>query len=662
MVRHSLPVVYRCSMIILFISLLGFFVSEVADAGVNHWTNTGPEGGIIYALAIDPQTPTTVYAGTYEGGVYKSTNGGGDWTSINTGLTGNYICALAIDPQTPTTVYVGSGSGGVFKSTNGGENWSAVKDMGVYSLAIDPNTPTTIYVGTIGGRVSKSTNGGESWSAMSTGLTNNEVFVLAIDPNTPATVYAGTYGGGVFKSTNGGENWTAMNTGFSGSDSAYYIMALSIDPNAPATVYAGTGSGVYKSTNGGENWTAMNTGLQSSYTRDLTIDPNAPATVYAGTSGGVYKSTNGGENWTAMNTGLTNTSAWSMAVDPNTPTTVYAGTRGGVFKSSNGGESWSAMNTGLTNKYVLTLAIDPINTNILYAGTYANGVFKIEQETCPAPGVFSNPSPSNQATNVSTTLNFYWSGSSNADSYDVYLGTTSDPTTLVGSSITTDFPLTGLSLSTTYYWKIVARNNCGQSTPGPVWSFSTVQPSSEDCAYTISPTNKTFNPNGGSVSIKVSATGLTNCPVPLVVEDAEWISVSGTPTWKGNKGTVKMVVQKNPGSQSRTGVVSIGGETLTIEQGGAKCQLTALKPSSGKYPNTGGSGSFDITVSPQDCSWNVAAPLDWIHLDTTTGTGSGTAAFHIDANGTGKNRTGKIDVSLAQNATKKKTFTVNESK
>ncbi len=318
------------------------------------------------------------------------------------------------------------------------------------------------------------------------------------------------------------------------------------------------------------------------------------------------------------------------------------------------------MNTGLTNSYVGALAVDPMNPRILYAGTDGNGAFKIEQEPCPTPGVVSNPSPSNQAANVSTTLTFNWSGSSNADSYDVYLGTTSDPTTLVGSSITTNFPLTGLNLSTTYYWKVVARNNCGQSTPGPEWSFSTVQPSTY--SYTISPTNKTFNASGGSVSIKVSATGQTNCPAPLVVEDAEWISVSGTPTWKGNKGTVKMAVQKNPGSQSRTGVVSIGGKTLTIEQDGAKCQLTALKPSSGKYPNTGGSGSFDITVSPQDCGWNVATPFDWIHLDTTTGTGNGTAAFHIDVNGTGKNRTGKINASLTQNTTKKKTFTVNESK
>jgi hypothetical protein len=355
MIRYSIVVVYRCSMTILFIGLLGLFVAGIADAGVNDWTTTGPEGGNIFALAIDPNTPAMVYAGTYGGGVFKSTNDGGNWTAINTGLTNTYVYALAIDPDTPATVYAGTDAG-VFKSTNGGGNWTAI-------------------------------------------LTNTDVKALAIDPNTPVTIYAGTYGGGVFKSTNGGGSWTAINTGLTSTG----VLALAIDPNTPATVYAGT-------------W-----------------------------GGGVFKSTNGGGNWTAINTGLTS--------------------------------------TGVT-----ALAIDPMNANILYAGTDGNGVFKIEQETCPTPGVVSNPSPSNQATNVSTNPTLSWSGSSNADSYDVYFGTTSDPTTLAGSTTSTSFPLPGLNLNTTYYWKIVARNNCGQSTSGPVWSFSTVQPSTYTLTVTKSGT------------------------------------------------------------------------------------------------------------------------------------------------------------------------------
>ncbi|MGQ9568633.1 MAG: hypothetical protein ACUVWW_11370, partial [Anaerolineae bacterium] len=69
--------------------LIGFLVilstSQVGfvSAGINVWTSIGPEGGTIYALAIDPATPTTLYAGTW-GGVFKSTNGGGNWSAVNT--------------------------------------------------------------------------------------------------------------------------------------------------------------------------------------------------------------------------------------------------------------------------------------------------------------------------------------------------------------------------------------------------------------------------------------------------------------------------------------------------------------------------------------------------------------------------------------------------
>ena len=77
--------------------------------------------------------------------MFKSTNGGGNWGAVNTGLTATTVCALAIDPATPTTLYAGT-DGGVFKSTNGGGNWSAVNTgltaTTVLALAIDPATPS----------------------------------------------------------------------------------------------------------------------------------------------------------------------------------------------------------------------------------------------------------------------------------------------------------------------------------------------------------------------------------------------------------------------------------------------------------------------------------------------------------------------------------------
>jgi ligand-binding sensor domain-containing protein len=109
---------------------------------------------------IDPQTPSTIYAGTSYSGLFKSTNGGGNWNAINVGLDqfDQYIRALVIDPKTPTTLYTGTYTG-IFKSSNSGQSWSAFSlgftDMDIWSIAIDPKTPTTLYAGTGGSGVFK---------------------------------------------------------------------------------------------------------------------------------------------------------------------------------------------------------------------------------------------------------------------------------------------------------------------------------------------------------------------------------------------------------------------------------------------------------------------------------------------------------------------------
>jgi cysteine-rich repeat protein len=222
----------------------------------------------VYALAIDPTTPSTLYAGTNGGGVFQSTNSGASWSTASTGLDDPDVTALAIDPHTPRTLYAGTGHG-VFRSANSGGNWSAVntglpvnsEGLVVQVLAIDPSTPSTLYVGTYLGGVFKSTNSGGSWSAANTGLSTLSLSVtkLAIDPTTPSTLYAGTYdinGGGVFKSTNSGGSWSAANTGLSNPGA----LALTIDPTTPTTLYVGIfGGGVFKSTDAATTWHA--TGL-----------------------------------------------------------------------------------------------------------------------------------------------------------------------------------------------------------------------------------------------------------------------------------------------------------------------------------------------------------------------------------------------------------------
>lgn len=129
----------------------------VVEKSTSIWVSNGPEGGSINLLVIDPMTPTTVYAGTFGGGVFKSTDGGDSWSVRNTGLTNTDVSALVIDPMTPTTVYVGTGGDGVFKSTDEGATWKAsntgLTNTWIISLAIDRATPTIVYAGTNGGGV-----------------------------------------------------------------------------------------------------------------------------------------------------------------------------------------------------------------------------------------------------------------------------------------------------------------------------------------------------------------------------------------------------------------------------------------------------------------------------------------------------------------------------
>ena len=223
----------------------------VARTGARPPGGDDPEVG---ALAIDPVTPTTLYAGDALGNVIKSTDGGKNWSEVSTDVSGN-VWALAIDPVTPTTLYAGA-------------------------------TRDTVYAKAPSGGVFKSTDGGKHWSPVNTGLTDTDVEALAIDPVTPTILYAGTSGGGVFKSTNGGKHWSPVNTGLAYE---YGVVALAIDPIVPTTLYAGTsGDGVFKSTDGGKNWSPLNTGLTNTNVEALAIDPVTPTILYAGTSGGVF--------------------------------------------------------------------------------------------------------------------------------------------------------------------------------------------------------------------------------------------------------------------------------------------------------------------------------------------------------------------------------------
>jgi photosystem II stability/assembly factor-like uncharacterized protein len=359
-----------------------------ASAAEYWWQNTGPEGGTVAALAIDPAAPATLYAATSDGRLFRTSNGGESWTKIYSGPSFlvprmGHINAIIVDPTHSSTIYVGS-SQGIFKSLTYGITWSSASagltSTYISDLDIDPTDPSTLYAAGYG-VVFKSTNAGASWTAMNAGLRppptppipgirTSDIVALAIDPTDPATLYVSMMGG-LFKSTNAGASWIRL----SGLPDILHPFAL--DPVTGGTLYVGTGTGILKSTNGGTTWTDASAGLITGSVVGLAIDPATPTTLYAGISPrGIFKSTDAGASWTPMSSGLTAAYVTSFVFDPTNSSRLYAGTRdGGILKTNDAGANWTAMNSGIMATVIATLVVDPADPATMYAGGWSSGVY-----------------------------------------------------------------------------------------------------------------------------------------------------------------------------------------------------------------------------------------------------------------------------------------------
>jgi photosystem II stability/assembly factor-like uncharacterized protein len=178
-----------------------------------NWSSVGLWGSNVYAIAIDPKNPNTVYASTYDGfegppdsrvgyGVFKSIDGGANWLPANEGLTNLLVRTLAVDPATPTTIYAGTNGSGIFKSVNGGASWApSGTGAGRYpsTILVDPSITSTVYASTYDVGVFRSTDYGVTWVAINHGLDvpTTSAQALAIDPTSPGELYLATFMSGV---------------------------------------------------------------------------------------------------------------------------------------------------------------------------------------------------------------------------------------------------------------------------------------------------------------------------------------------------------------------------------------------------------------------------------------------------------------------------------
>ncbi len=329
------------------------FMSLTANA---QWISTkGPQGGYISCFAA---SGTDEFAGTYAGGIFRSSDNGITWTAINNGLPNKYIGALAVSGS---YLFAGTRGQGVYFSSDNGENWTAVNsgltNTDITALLV---SGTNLFAGTAGGGVFLSTDYGSTWDSVSSGITNLSITCLATNGS---EIYAGTGGSGVFRSTNNGASWNAANTGISSN----YINSLVL--TGSYVIAATYGDGVYRSSDSGTSWAHANSGITNMDVFALAL---LGSDLYAATKdGGIFHSSSNGSSWMSVNTGLTSNTVRALGING---TTLFAGTSTGIFHSTNYGFSWTEGNSGLTNKVVSSLYSDGTS---LFAGTMG-GMFVSE--------------------------------------------------------------------------------------------------------------------------------------------------------------------------------------------------------------------------------------------------------------------------------------------
>lgn len=342
----------------------------------NDWRTTGPPGGDVRGLVVDPSNPDRFYFGTLDGQIYTSSDAGKHWQLLhNLGKPRLFVDHIIVDPRNPKVLYVGAHRhdvpGGFFKSTDAGQTWresSQLRNEAIHSLAQSESDPDTLIAGTFTG-IFRSDDAGETWKQLPTSnvMGLHHVESLAIDPRTDNTIYAGTWYL-PYKSLDGGQTWKIIREGMIDDSD---VFAIDLDPHDPNHVFASACSGIYESKNGGEMWKKVQ-GIpsQSRRTRTILQHPSVPDLILAGTTEGFWRSDSGGNADSWMVTTSRQLEINSIAVHPSRPDVIFIGTNNyGVMVSNDAGKSFVPTNGGFSGRFANAILADRETPNRIYAST-----------------------------------------------------------------------------------------------------------------------------------------------------------------------------------------------------------------------------------------------------------------------------------------------------
>jgi photosystem II stability/assembly factor-like uncharacterized protein len=168
---------------LLIVACAALSPAAFADGGLTSWEPLGPgtAGSIVRAIAIDPNDPDRIVIGSPGGGIWRTVNGGDNWSFVTAGAPSQVVSSLAMAPSNPSILYAGTGESfavsrgapgaGMLKSVDGGGTWTPLASTASWAtddnrfvnfISVHPNDPNLVLVAT-DAALQRSTDGGQTW-------------------------------------------------------------------------------------------------------------------------------------------------------------------------------------------------------------------------------------------------------------------------------------------------------------------------------------------------------------------------------------------------------------------------------------------------------------------------------------------------------------------
>lgn len=407
-----------------FMGATGGGVWKTDDAGQT-WNPIGDgqiKAGSIGAIAVAPSDASTIYVGTGSAaprgnvspgiGIYASSDGGKTWAHQGLREAGQ-IGKILVHPADPDLVYVAAlghmfgknTERGVYRSTNGGKDWTQVlylnDSTGAIDLAMNPHDPEEIYAafwrserkpwtlidGGPDGGIWKTTNGGDDWQQLSGGLPTGTLgkIGLAVSPADPDRVYAIIQAkveqdGGLYRSDDAGETWQRVNRDHRIRQRGWYYSHITAHPTDPDEVYL-SNTGFYRSIDGGKSLERIATPHGDNH--GVWINPENPNIMINCNDGGANVTLNGGKTWSTQYNQPTS-EFYRVTIDNQFPYRLYAGQQDNTTisvpsrepRALTPSENWMAVGGGES----ADVAVDPHNPQRIWAGTYSGEITLLDRQ------------------------------------------------------------------------------------------------------------------------------------------------------------------------------------------------------------------------------------------------------------------------------------------